>query len=55
MDITIANETMDVVSLIVSVVIPLLVLLVGAAVTALAGAGAWASVRRVAAIGARHA
>jgi len=48
MDIQLAGESQDALELIISVFIPAFVALVSLAVLALAGAGAWASVRKVA-------
>lgn len=48
MDVTFAQESQDAIGYIISVVVPLVAGIVAVAVTALAGAGAWASVQRVA-------
>lgn len=48
MDIQLAGESQDAIEIIISVFIPALVVIVSLAVTALAGAGAWASVQKVA-------
>ena len=48
MDIQLAGESQDALELIISVFIPAFVALISLAVLALAGAGAWASVQKVA-------
>lgn len=48
MDIQLAGESQDALELIIAVVVPALAALIGVAVLALAGAGAWASVQKVA-------
>jgi hypothetical protein len=47
MDLQLAQESQDALELIISVVVPAVALLLGFAITVLAGAGAWASVQRV--------
>jgi len=48
MNIQLAGESQDALELIIAVVVPALAALIGVAVLALAGAGAWASVQKVA-------